>query len=112
VSKRLVRHVVPAVSAVGLVLLIVVVTAVLDDRTGLALLAVAGLQALVLGVAVQIWRGQRSMPAHDQGRAVAELNRAIANVGLRAVDEARATERELGARIDALRELLTPKDVD
>ena len=102
--KRLLDNIVVEVASVGLVLMAVVVAGALADEIGLAVTAVGLLQLLLLGVALLIWRGQRAAARNDT--ALAELNRAISNVGLRAVDEARATERELGARIDLLREAL------
>jgi uncharacterized membrane protein YqjE len=108
VIKRLLDNIVVEVASVGLVLMAVVVAGALADEISLAVTAVGLLQLLLLGVALLIWRGQRAVARNDS--ALAELNRAISNVGLRAVDEARATERELGARIDALREALGSRD--
>lgn len=107
--KRLSDNLMVLASSVGLVLTTVVIIGALADEIGLALTGVALLQLLLLGVGLLIWRGQRIVAPDDQQAALAELNRAISNVGLRAVDEARATERELGARIDALREALGPR---
>jgi hypothetical protein len=109
VIKRLSDNLVAVASATGLIVLIVVVVAALADEIGVAVVGIALLQLLLLGVALLIWRGQRAGGPDDQV-ALAELRRAISNVGLRAVDEARATERELGARIDALREALSSRD--
>ena len=108
--KRLSDNLVLAASAAGLVLTAVVVVGAVADQIGLAVTGVALLQLLLLGVGLLIWRGQRTAAPDDQQAAIKELNRAIANVGLRCVDEARATERELGARIDALREALAPRN--
>lgn len=100
--KRLSDNLVVLASSAGLVLTLVVVAAALADEIGLAVAGLALLQLLLLGVGLLIWRGQQA--GASNGTGLAELNRAISNVGLRAVDEARATERELGARIDLLRE--------
>ncbi len=104
--KRLSDNLVTVASAAGLILLAVVVVGALADEIGLAVVGLALLQLLLLGVALLIWRNQQVTVPDGRATALGEINRAIANVGLRCVDEARATERELGARIDSLREAL------
>jgi hypothetical protein len=106
VIKRLSDNLVTVASAAGLILLAVVVVGALADETGLAVVGLALLQLLLLGVALLIWRNQQVTVPDGRATALGEINRAIANIGLRCVDEARATERELGARIDSLREAL------
>lgn len=106
--KRLSDNIPAGAAAAGLVLLALVLVAALGDHTGLALVGVAALQVLVLGVVLILVRRSSAAATAERVAAVAELTRAISNMGLRSVDETRAATRELAAQIAALADVGEP----
>ncbi len=108
--KRLSENFTACAAAGGLLLTALVVVAAVGDQIRLAVVGVALLQMLVLGTVLVSARRSSATAAAEQADTSAELARTITNVGLRSVDEIRSSERELGARIDGLQDLLGQTD--
>ncbi len=104
--KRISDNFTTGAAAAGLLLGALAVVAALGDQVRLAVVGLALLQVLILSAVLVLIRRSSSTAPDEQADNAAELARAISNVGLRAVDEIRSSERELGARLDALHQAL------
>lgn len=104
--KRLTGKFTTLAAGGGLLLMVLIAAAALGDRIDLALVGVGLLQVLVLGALLVTTRRSSAAAMSARAATAAELGRTISNIGLRSVDETRASERELSARIDALKRAL------